>query len=955
MDGSTTFLFNPVAPKEEPKKFAYDFSYWSNDGYIEQNNGYCTADLNHPNGSKYADQAKVYDDLGRGVLNNAWEGYNSTLFAYGQTGSGKSYSVIGYGPNKGIVPLLCEELFQGIEEKKASGDATEFEVRFSMLEIYSEVARDLLGNIGNKKKGLKIREHPKKGFYADGLKTYMVTEYKDIQSKIEEGTLNRSIASTNMNATSSRAHTIVGITLIQKAKNAAGQETAKTSVVNLVDLAGSERVSSTGATGNRLKEGAAINQSLSCLGNCIHALAEKSSGRNTRVPFRDSVLTRLLMNALGGNSKTVMVAAISPADINYEETLSTLRYADRAKQIKTLATINEDPTEKLIRELREENEKLKKSLQSGRFGLSDGKPGMSEDEMALYWMKREEEMKARLTENNRELMQMKQSYEEKLQQAHLQQRVDDNKAKIEEEKKKHPHLANLNFDPLLSGKITHIIKLGKNTIGKSDTDITLFGPSIHDMHAVITRDNNGVISIERCNSDSRILLNGDLVTSEVVLSHCDRIMFGTTQLYVYNNPEEAKKSKETYPEVTYEMAQEEIVNKSGINMDTDDQSLETALLNTDLLEVLPGIDEANSISEELDKCVKFEIMLISPQMVGKLSGRTEVLVKMRNLENKLEFEWPKDVFLNRLYVMKEMYQNYESGEEWDLPKERDPFIEDINTEVRIGNVQVFLQPLAYMVEQKEQLEITDFKGTEVGIMNVEVVPCTETGKEYSENDDVFIDNPTELIGKNLHFIMKIHGCRGLPNKYRDIRCKYRVFLDEEDTVSEIVTSTINPDFNHQKMFSFKPVTQQLVDYLNNGAIMVQVWGKQKVRNSVVHKAEGKNTKQMFQADLLNHANKLANGFRMNGRTVDPDKQSIIVELLLMKKQQSRQQQRLENFKNLITVAEKQNQRSVPVYLIKDLLSASTPEAAEPILAQLSSDDEYGDNNRVSSSSACILL
>ncbi len=142
---------------------------------------------------------------------------------------------------------------------------------------------------------------------ADGLKQVMVDSYKGINDMMEQGTVNRTVASTNMNATSSRAHTIVGIHFIQKSKNSAGKEMAKHAVVNLVDLAGSERVESTGATGDRLKEGAGINQSLSSLGNVIRALAEQSEGKNTRVPFRDSVLTRLLQNALGGNSKTIMV------------------------------------------------------------------------------------------------------------------------------------------------------------------------------------------------------------------------------------------------------------------------------------------------------------------------------------------------------------------------------------------------------------------------------------------------------------------------------------------------------------------------------------------------------------------------------------------------------------------------------------------------------------------------
>ncbi|GBL72497.1 Kinesin-like protein KIF28P [Araneus ventricosus] len=195
------------------------------------------------------------------------------------------------------------------------------------------------------------------------------------------------------------------------------------------------------------------------------------------------------------------------------------------------------------------------------------------------------------------------------------------------------------------------------------------------------------------------------------------ILFGTTQLYVFIHPDQMKKTGKKYPDVTYEMAQEEIASKAGISVD-DDESLDTALLNKDLIEVLPGVEEANAISEELDKKVKFEIMLLSPQWLGKTSGKTEVYVKMRNLETGVEFTWPKEKFLNRMYVMKEMYQNYEAGEEWDVDEDRDPFIEDLDTEVQIGNVQVFLQPLAYMVELKEQLEIVDYKGTEVGIMNV---------------------------------------------------------------------------------------------------------------------------------------------------------------------------------------------------------------------------------------------
>ncbi|XP_045105759.1 kinesin-like protein KIF28P [Portunus trituberculatus] len=234
MKGNITTVTNPD-DSADVKSFTYDYSYWSFDGCKEEPNGYFAKQS--PN-SKYADQNTVYNDLGGGVLANAWAGYNSTLFAYGQTGSGKSWSLIGYGSNKGIVPLFCNDLFNGITQNT---EEKEFEVRFSMLEIYNEVVHDLL-NPTKSKKGLKVRQHPKKGFYAEGLKLALVTNYNEIEQKMNEGTVNRTIASTNMNATSSRAHTIVGITVIQKFKNNAGQETAKQAVVNLVDLAGSPKM-----------------------------------------------------------------------------------------------------------------------------------------------------------------------------------------------------------------------------------------------------------------------------------------------------------------------------------------------------------------------------------------------------------------------------------------------------------------------------------------------------------------------------------------------------------------------------------------------------------------------------------------------------------------------------------------------------------------------------------------
>jgi len=321
MIGPLTQIKDPDNPGNPPKEFTFDFSYWSHDCFKEDDGGYLV-----PDGPKYASQRMVFDNLGKGVLNNAVEGFNCSLFAYGQTGAGKSYSMVGYGVNKGIVPITCDELFKIIEANQDTN--MKYEVTFSMLEIYNEQVRDLLTK-DNPKGGLQVRQNPKEGsFYVQNLKKVAVGSYIEIEKRTEEGTSNRTVAATQMNATSSRAHTVVTIVFSQISKNEAGQETKKTSVINLVDLAGSERADSTGATGDRLKEGANINKSLSSLGNVISALADLSMGKKkVLVPYRDSVLTKLLQNALGGNSKTIMIAALSPADINYDETLSTLRYS----------------------------------------------------------------------------------------------------------------------------------------------------------------------------------------------------------------------------------------------------------------------------------------------------------------------------------------------------------------------------------------------------------------------------------------------------------------------------------------------------------------------------------------------------------------------------------------------------------------------------------------------------
>ncbi|CAK9004239.1 unnamed protein product [Durusdinium trenchii] len=310
VDGPTTILQNPPemaiesGKGKEAKRFTFDASFWSHDGFEVGGDGYCSA----APGSRYADQRTVFETFGRRILDSAWEGYHCCLFAYGQTGAGKSYSMVGYGANKGIVPISCEEIFKRISANTDSN--LTYEVMVSMVEIYNEQVQDLLVPPKDRpKKGLEIRESQQLGIYIGGVSRRPVDSYASIEAVVEEGTENRTVGATLMNATSSRAHTVLTIEFKQVSQ-AGGQQGQKLSLINLVDLAGSEKAGQTGASGDRLKEGCAINKSLSALGNVIEKLADKAMGKakpNAVIPYRDSKLTRLLQNALGGSSKTVMI------------------------------------------------------------------------------------------------------------------------------------------------------------------------------------------------------------------------------------------------------------------------------------------------------------------------------------------------------------------------------------------------------------------------------------------------------------------------------------------------------------------------------------------------------------------------------------------------------------------------------------------------------------------------
>lgn len=474
MEGNQTFLYSTNLGKDssrgQPKTFAYDYCFWS---------------MDESETEKFAGQDVVFQCLGESLLHNAFQGYNACIFAYGQTGSGKSYTMMGSVDQPGLIPRLCSSLFERTVLHQREEES--FTVEVSYMEIYNEKVRDLLDPKGSRQ-ALRVREHKVLGPYVDGLSRLAVESYKDIESLMSEGNKSRTVAATNMNEESSRSHAVFNIILTHTLKDLqSGTSGEKVSKLSLVDLAGSERAAKTGAAGERLKEGSNINKSLTTLGLVISALADQGAGKNKNkfVPYRDSVLTWLLKDSLGGNSRTAMVATVSPAADNYDETLSTLRYADRAKSIVNHAVVNEDPNARIIRELREEVEKLRDQLtQAESMKAPELKERLEESEKLIQEMTVTWEEKLRKTE---EIAQERQKQLESLGIS-----LQSSGIKVGEDK---CFLVNLNADPALNELLVYYLK-EHTKVGSADSqDIQLCGMGIQAEHCVINITPEGAVFI----------------------------------------------------------------------------------------------------------------------------------------------------------------------------------------------------------------------------------------------------------------------------------------------------------------------------------------------------------------------------------------------------------------------------------------------------------------------------
>ncbi|XP_017019227.1 kinesin-like protein KIF14 [Drosophila kikkawai] len=593
--------------------FSYDQVYYSCD----------------PERKNYAGQAKVFEGTARPLIDTAFDGYNACLFAYGQTGSGKSYSMMGIealddaaldgGPphdEAGIIPRFCHELFRRIEEVKAH-QQLQVEVEVSYFEIYNEKIHDLLSvqhattaagdstPVQQQRPALKVREHPIFGPYVVDLSAHSVDSYSALRNWLAVGNSQRATASTAMNDKSSRSHSIFNIVLnltnlssgdegLSSSDTDSGTVNSlrqtRRSKISLVDLAGSERISVSGSNGERIREGVSINKSLLTLGKVIAALADsrKAVGNSqmgngtptTFVPYRESVLTWLLRENLGGNSKTVMLATISPASLHADETLATLRYACKARSIVNRVKVNESPHDKIIRDLRAEVDRLKSlrneyERQRRLSGNNNNNPvprkiiiETSVDDTEV------EALRQQLAERERELSRAQKSWMEKLKEAEDQRKSELRLLKRRglalelTADQKQACLVNLTADPILSGTLFYLLPQGLVRIGRgrlpgnssTQPDIVLDGPLVALQHCNIEHDRSGKLFVTPGSEDFETYVNGELLQNRRQLFHGDRLVIGGSHYFRISNPFCPQRGKTEQP-VDFQLAHQEILQK----------------------------------------------------------------------------------------------------------------------------------------------------------------------------------------------------------------------------------------------------------------------------------------------------------------------------------------------------------------------------------------------------------
>lgn len=591
-----------------------------------------------PSSEGFASQETLMEDLGVEVKRNSLEGYNSCLFAYGQTGSGKTYSVLGSPDAPGILPRVVSEVFDALGSGGEYAGAYTCSVAY--LEIYMEALRDLLAPPGDTTK-LEIRNSPQVGVYVQNLKETPVFTKQDVNQLLEFGAKNRMVAATCMNDQSSRSHCIFTLEIRRKLPSQDGGPPQQLrSKLNLVDLAGSERQKRTQAAGGTLKEGAAINQSLSHLANVIFKLAEMAEKKGGKangdfVPFRNSKLTMALMDSLGGNSKTIMIAALSPAEINYDETLSTLQFAKRVKVVKTVAKQNAESEGSLVARLKAECEQLKAQVAKGQAERVDNEQLEAMEALVEKYGQQDLESQLDLAR------QMKERRSQALRDLGLSSTKIGESIGLDEST---PQLVNISSDPALVGCLVYFLTEGDPiTVGSTKgCKIQLHGLGMRPTMAVMHNRDNLDISIEA--NAGRVLVNGQRVQGEQQLKTGDRLILGYAYCFRLMIPLATQdNARQMQQNEDLELALAEVVPSNSESyqkckffvremQDRIGQEKAQSFLQ-EFGKVLTLVEEANAIAKEVRPCEGLRFCAeVLTDVLRYQQEEPEVVIRLKRVE-----------------------------------------------------------------------------------------------------------------------------------------------------------------------------------------------------------------------------------------------------------------------------------------------------------------------------------
>eukprot|EP00668_Euglena_longa_P014107 GGOE01018079.1.p1 GENE.GGOE01018079.1~~GGOE01018079.1.p1 ORF type:complete len:918 (-),score=221.74 GGOE01018079.1:271-2829(-) len=802
--------------------FEYDFSFQ-------------TFSETCPEAGPYASQETVFETLGRPVMESALEGRNICLFAYGQTGSGKSFSMLGKPDQPGIIPRTCNAIFDLIDRE--SDSSYEHNVDIQVVEIYCEQINDLLAN----RKTWPDHGHKPRltnqGYVVDTVRKPCF-KYEDIQEAFKFADGNRSVGSHALNPESSRAHTIYTINYERKKRHESGKvvETVL-SRLNLVDLAGSERTAVAQTKGQMLKEGNAINLSLTSLGSCIKALSEGS-----RPNFRDSKLTLLLQGSMT-NGRVIMIAALSPAAICFDESMSTLRFAERIKQvrIKVSKNIILDP----VADIKKAMEEMREAMQAEIDQLRQKAAGLGDPESA-------ERLRDVLKEQQDAAESMKLMYEKRMKElseskADRKKRADDIQTMqsaalggatlMDKSKIKEPHLRNLHEDSRLAETLVYILKPGTTLIGRTDKDrppdLEFNGMGIIKGHAEIKWANNQVTITP--SARGRTLVNGRPIQTPTELKHNSRLWLGNNYAFrfVFPGREYSGDMQFGTGSPDYSFAEQEIAQNASLEVSTPlARQLPKEMLQR-LSEALKKVEQANIIAKDLSKNTEFEVKMFK----NRLSGDNDVAVLVTN--SKGSRIWPWEKFEAKLAGFSGEWECWErlqeTGERYLPPKEKDdPFVD--NEAYLIGEADIWLQSLANMMEFDSDAPVISVISKTEGRINVSLLPCDRNGGTgpWEDDDplDPFVEEPEELLGTTIRFRLQITDVifnmeKGSACQFSNTWCRYKWNVaDFEESWTETPVckeSTFNPKFGFQKEHKLK-VDQEALERLKAGRIIIQVWG-----------------------------------------------------------------------------------------------------------------------------------